>query len=165
MKDLSNTKLSLYDAFDKLIYSNSLSKISITDICELCSLNRKSFYYHFEDKYDIANSFFDYKFNDYLSNNIHNDYLFNLCCFLYDNKRKYKHLIEYTGQNSFYDHIRERIHAYFSESYAKIESFSVSFYADAITFSIKGWLCSASPLHFYEFYEKLIKCIRIDSAD
>ena len=31
------------------------SQISVSDICGKCEMNRKSFYYHFKDKYDLVN--------------------------------------------------------------------------------------------------------------
>lgn len=165
MKECKSTKLSLYNAFDSLICRYTMSKISITDICALCSLNRKSFYYYFEDKYDLANSFFDLEFTNYLSLQKDDNYFFNLCSFLYSNKRKYKHLLEFTGQNSFYDHLRERIQNYFCNSYSEIEPFGASFYADAVTFCIKEWICSSDTMNCDVFYKQLIKCIRIDCAD
>ena len=43
----------------------SFAKISISDLCEECGLNRKSFYYHFKDKYDLVNWIF---YVDFLTN-------------------------------------------------------------------------------------------------
>ena len=37
-------------------------KISVGDICERCDMNRKSFYYHFRDKYDLVNWIYDREF-------------------------------------------------------------------------------------------------------
>ena len=38
-------------------------KISVIDICEGCGMNRKSFYYHFKDKYDLRDKLIVYKAN------------------------------------------------------------------------------------------------------
>ena len=44
------------------INEQSFEKISVSDICERCGMNRKSFYYHFKDKYDLVNWIFDTEF-------------------------------------------------------------------------------------------------------
>ena len=59
MADSNSTKSALADAMKKLMVRKSFAKISISDLCEECGLNRKSFYYHFKDKYDLVNWIFD----------------------------------------------------------------------------------------------------------
>lgn len=44
-----NTKKSLSSSLKKLMDKKSLSKITVTDIVNDCGLNRKTFYYHFQD--------------------------------------------------------------------------------------------------------------------
>ena len=46
----------------KLMKEKPFAKISVIDICEGCGMNRKSFYYHFKDKYDLVNWNFLYGF-------------------------------------------------------------------------------------------------------
>ena len=58
MADSNSTKSALADAMKKLMVCKSFAKISISDLCEECGLNRKSFYYHFKDKYDLVNWIF-----------------------------------------------------------------------------------------------------------
>lgn len=55
LADSNITKQALSSAFKELLESRPFSKISIGDICEKCEMNRKSFYYHFKDKYDLVN--------------------------------------------------------------------------------------------------------------
>ncbi len=52
MKD-SNTKTQLANAFKKLAKEKSISKITVKDIITECNVNRKTFYYHFEDICDL----------------------------------------------------------------------------------------------------------------
>ena len=65
MADSNSTKSALADAMKKLMVCKSFAKISISDLCEECGLNRKSFYYHFKDKYDLVNWIF---YVDFLTN-------------------------------------------------------------------------------------------------
>lgn len=37
----------------ELLEEKSLDKISVTEICEKCEINRNTFYYHYEDIYDV----------------------------------------------------------------------------------------------------------------
>lgn len=53
MPDSNITKLALAKALKKLTHIKSFEKISISDITKECGLNRQTFYYHFEDKYEL----------------------------------------------------------------------------------------------------------------
>ncbi len=48
-----NTKKSLAEALKKLLLTNNLDHISITDIVTEAGVNRKTFYYHFSDIYEL----------------------------------------------------------------------------------------------------------------
>lgn len=161
------TRRAISEAFRELISEMPLSKISIGDICDRCDINRKSFYYHYRDKYDLANSCFDTDF-PYLakapSKEDDEKTLLLLCRYLYTNKAQYRRLFENEGQNSFYDHIRSELKVYFSYRLSDKSSFSSTFWADAVSFSIKEWICAKKPAHYDDFYRQLISCIRIDST-
>ncbi|MBE6350716.1 MAG: TetR family transcriptional regulator, partial [Spirochaetaceae bacterium] len=58
MSNSNITKQALANAFKELMFEKSFTRITINDICSKCSLNRKSFYYHFKDKYDLLNWIF-----------------------------------------------------------------------------------------------------------
>lgn len=47
------TKKKLAASLKKFMMSKSLNKITVTDIIKDCGVNRKTFYYHFEDIYDL----------------------------------------------------------------------------------------------------------------
>lgn len=44
-----NTKRTLAESFKSIIHTKPLSKITVTDIITDCGVNRKTFYYHFEN--------------------------------------------------------------------------------------------------------------------
>ena len=48
-----NTKQMLCDALIDLSAKKPFSKITVSEIVNLCELNRKTFYYHFTDIYDL----------------------------------------------------------------------------------------------------------------
>ena len=64
MADSNITKKALASALKELMETVPFSKISIGDICEKCDMNRKSFYYHFKDKYDLRDKLIVHKSNE-----------------------------------------------------------------------------------------------------
>lgn len=52
------TKKAIISAFLDLLEVESLDKITITDITEHCEINRKTFYYYYEDLYDLIEDIF-----------------------------------------------------------------------------------------------------------
>ncbi len=47
------TKMVIKDSFIELLMNKDISKITITEICELADLNRATFYAHYQDQYDL----------------------------------------------------------------------------------------------------------------
>lgn len=48
-----NTKKAFSTAFKNLLLKKPFSKITISELIRECNLNRKTFYYHFDDIYDL----------------------------------------------------------------------------------------------------------------
>ena len=55
MSDSTLTKRAIASALKELCRTKSFAKISIADITELCGLTRQTFYYHFQDKFELLN--------------------------------------------------------------------------------------------------------------
>ncbi|MEN3004694.1 TetR/AcrR family transcriptional regulator [Dehalobacterium formicoaceticum] len=53
------TKKAIIDAFVKLLNEKTLAKITVTEIITTCEISRNTFYYYFEDIYNLV----DYLFN------------------------------------------------------------------------------------------------------
>ena len=49
------TKKKISESFKNLMEVKNFENITVTDITDACGLNRLTFYYHFEDKYDLLN--------------------------------------------------------------------------------------------------------------
>ncbi|MCR4948899.1 MAG: TetR/AcrR family transcriptional regulator [Treponema sp.] len=49
----SETKILMANALKKLIKDRPFSKITVQDIVSECNINRNTFYYHFENNYDL----------------------------------------------------------------------------------------------------------------
>jgi len=48
-----NTKIMLAETLLSLLETKPISKITVSEIVNLCDINRKTFYYHFQDVYDL----------------------------------------------------------------------------------------------------------------
>lgn len=53
MSDSNITKKAIVEGFKELARTKPVSKISIADITNICGLNRQTFYYHFQDKFEL----------------------------------------------------------------------------------------------------------------
>lgn len=58
MSDSATTKNAIASGFKVLMEKKPFEKITVSDITSLCGLNRQTFYYHFQDKYDLLNWIF-----------------------------------------------------------------------------------------------------------
>lgn len=55
MSESKITKQAIARGFKTLLLKKDFSKISVSDIASQCGLNRQTFYYHFQDKYELLN--------------------------------------------------------------------------------------------------------------
>ena len=137
--DSNLTKRALAAAMKELMEQMPFSKISVSDIAEQCGMNRKSFYYHFKDKYDLVNWIFDMEYLQ-LSN---------------------RRALRIEGQNSFLEHCKEVLEPsikYFLASSleeAKYQQFCINFYADAFIAAFVRWLSDKDCVPPQEFVRML----------
>jgi probable dihydroxyacetone kinase regulator len=47
------TKRTLSETLKKILQEKSLDKVTVVDIVETSAINRQTFYYHFQDKYEL----------------------------------------------------------------------------------------------------------------
>lgn len=98
------TKHILADGLKELMQSLPLGSISVGDITKHCGISRNTFYYHFQDKYDLVNWIFYTevtpnvsKFDDLTK---WSDGLIELGKYMQKNKAFYIHALQVDGQNS-----------------------------------------------------------------
>lgn len=161
MPDSSITKRALAAALKQLMSEKPLQKISVGDVCETCSMNRKSFYYHFKDKYDLVNWIFYTEFVEQILGSPLDDsagFMLGICQYFYANRAFYVNALEHTGQNSFSDYFAEVMRPIITIHYTGVlddddaHDFFTTFYTDAFLAAIKRWLRDGSmpPERFVE---------------
>ncbi len=113
MSEAGKTKVYLAKTLKSMMSEIPFEQITVTMLCDRCGINRKSFYYHYKDKYDVINWIFDTEFREYAELGDTLNAVAKLeCCsrYLYDNRAFYSKALEIRGQNSFSEHFRETIY-------------------------------------------------------
>lgn len=164
MADSNITKKALARALKELMEEKPFEKINVGDICERCAMNRKSFYYHFKDKYDLVNWIFDTEFLAVASKESKEDLwklFYSICQYFYENRRFYRKALRITGQNSFSEHFRELLFpavvSRFRDvlSVDEVQEFQATFIADAVVMAFQRWLIDNGSMKPEEFIEQL----------
>lgn len=149
------TKRALAMALKELMEKLPFQKISVVDICDECGMNRKSFYYHFKDKYELVNWIF---FREFIVPHKDFDYeigwplLSELCDYFYENRTFYKNVMSVEGQNSFREYFTEIFSPIAAEYLKEIiphngyEALTTKYFVDAMLIAIITWLNSKDDL-------------------
>ena len=177
MADSNITKRALAAALRELMEEMSFDKIQIAQICERCDMNRKSFYYHFKDKYDLINWIFDTEFISfakesakYLPPNDRWELIERACEHFYADRAFYRKALLIKGQNSLSDHLREylfplikiRIVQLLNDDIA--DEFVVNFFTDAVLCAIERWLLDKQCMPPEAFVTKIKQIIQGGAA-
>ncbi|MDO4340958.1 MAG: TetR/AcrR family transcriptional regulator C-terminal domain-containing protein [Eubacteriales bacterium] len=171
MADSNITKRALAAALRELMEQMPFDKIQVGQICELCDMNRKSFYYHFKDKYDLLNWIFDVEFLTFVQRHSRAkkteqriESIRDMCHYFYENRDFYRKALKIQGQNSFSEHFREYImlliKSRFSELFGDREDdFELNFFTDAVVCAMERWLLDKECMPPDEFVDRLLQLI------
>lgn len=169
MADSNITKRALAGSLKEVMEEMPFSKISITDICDKCDMNRKSFYYHFRDKYDLVNWIYQTEFISVAKEKEYDniwEFIMDICLYLFNNADFYRKALQIEGQNSFFDYFTDILFAFVAEytesgRIAKTNfHYYVNFLVDAFTSSIRRWMLEKDLVPPEEFVPILRECIR-----
>lgn len=172
MADSSITKKALASALVNLMQTKDFQKISVAEICGKCNMNRKSFYYHFKDKYDLMNWVFDTQLREKTRNfRFASDWelMLRVADCVYENRRFYAKALAVHGQNSLNEHIRELAEPGIYEKLReimpgdRITSFHVNFFTDALLAAFYRWVCDDNCIPPEEFLD-MLKCCMVFSG-
>ncbi len=168
LPDSNITKKALAAALKSLMQTQAFEKISVGEICEVCELSRKSFYYHFKDKYDLVEWIFHTEFiTAVTSARVTDRWVFvrALCDYFYRERAFYAKLFHLTGQHSFRQYFSEylfqtiepflrpniSLEAQQNENYR----FFIPFISDAVFVAIFRWLDEGAQTPPGQFVHRL----------
>lgn len=173
MADSNLTKQAMATALKELMETEDFEKISVSDICERCHMNRKSFYYHFKDKYDLANWIFDTDFIhlsqqhslDIMNMSYSYEERWNgrlvVCKYFYENRNFYRKILRVEGQNSFSSYFRDFMYPIMEHRIlalvgsAEVPQMVLDFVVDGLMCVIERWLMDKNCITAEEFMGNL----------
>lgn len=171
MADSNITKRALATALRELMEEIPFDKIQVAHICERCDMNRKSFYYHFKDKYDLLNWIFDTEIITFIQGYSNNEIiekrvevLQDVCNYFYENRDFYRKALKIQGQNSFSEHFREYIMPLLKIRLTYLvedseDDFALNFFTDAVVCTMERWLLDKNCMPPDVFITKLLRLV------
>lgn len=169
------TKKLIAQSLKSLLRSKPLERITISDISDTCGMNRKTFYYHFRDVYDLIEWIFQeeaiQRIQEYTLRGDPQEALTFVLQFLSDNAQICRGLLQSMGR----DHLRLLLHKDVAQLFdafirqhsqnlsvsKEYKEFLACYYADAIVSSILTWFENGMR----ESPQKLIRFLVLTNED
>ena len=144
----SATKKVLAESLKELMLRRDFTDITVTDLCAAAEINRRTFYRHFTDKYQLVTWIYDKGFQKAIGDDEPGlfDLFGRVCTYLYADRAFYARALTFTGQNSFHDFLCARLqpylHADFSDLFPdpRTEAFMSGKMSDVVMDIIQNWL-------------------------
>lgn len=161
-KDLRiiRTQSFIIEAMKNLMKIKKFDKIKVKDITSEANINRSTFYYHFEDKYDLLNKILDNELKDLIQNynitNMNEDLkeygnegILHLLRYFYENAIFYNNAFEIEGWDALQKYFKKRINELFlmwikelsyNDKPSVSKEYLADFYTSAYTGIVIDWL-------------------------
>lgn len=175
MNDL--TKQAIAASLTKLLLDRPITRITVKDICADCDVNRQTFYYHFQDIYDLLFWIFKRNIVDFFrERNLNpmdlNGYVHALFDFCKSNARIVRHaynpanriLYETAFRDATEPILLHRIAQYENSHLVSKEDLNllISFYAFSASSLLFRWVESGMPDSFQASFAKY--CVLLDES-
>ncbi len=153
MSDSLITKKAMAEGMKELTKKKSFDKITVSDITEICGLNRQSFYYHFQDKYELVNWIFYNEIITIVTDNLTYencvDKVLQLLTKMKSEDYFYTNTLKASVKNEFEEYLNKVVSELFCDIIEKISkdstleddeiNFIANFYAFGMTGTIISW--------------------------
>ena len=167
--DADLTKQVFTKTFKKMLNDYPFSKITISKLCNTCNMNRTSFYYHFQDKYDMVCWIYDRDMAKICKDgfNDNREFVKAVATYFYDNRDFYRKVFTFTGDNPFSIHLKEQmrnvLNDYLLETICTDNNldFYRIFFEDAIICSVERWLNEDNCMLPEKYLSLIESCLHI----
>lgn len=175
MNDL--TKQAIGISLIKLLQDRPITQITVKDVCADCGLNRQTFYYHFQDIYDllfwiVQKDITAYYHAEKIAPANMSDYLYSLFGYCQEHSKLVRHAYNAANrvryETAFRDAseplLRRKIGSYENYNLVSEEDADllISFYAYSAAALFFRWLESGMPQSFREHFSKY--CMLLDES-
>lgn len=173
MSDSLITKRAIASALKQLCREKPFEKISIADITAACGLNRQTFYYHFQDKYELL-SWIYYtdnfaKIAEDITLENWNDKILEMLKIMASEKSFYGNTVK-ESEHTFESYLYEMAKTLFQEAIERLDehkklkaeekSFDAEFYAYGICGVIISWTERGMKMKPEDVTDRLISLVR-----
>ena len=151
----SATKKVLAESLKELMLRRDFADITVTEmvssralVCAAAEINRRTFYRHFTDKYQLVTWIYDKGFQKAIGDDEPGlfDLFGRVCTYLYADRAFYARALTFTGQNSFHDFLCARLRPYLQADFSDLfsdpqnEAFMSGKMSDVVMDIIQNWL-------------------------
>lgn len=163
------TKIAIIEAFIILLNKKPFEKITVKEIVDFCKVNRNTFYYYFDDKYDLLDTIFKIQARKFISvtttYNSWKEGFLETSKFIYTNKNAVINAYNGVGREEleryFYDVITPIMFSFVSNEARDINAnkedikFIADFYKYALVGMVLDWVSNGMKEDIAEMIEKL----------
>lgn len=156
MANVSITKAAIAETMKQLMQEMPFDKITTVDIVNRSGISRKTFYYHFKDKYDLVNWIFSVEIIDGIVEDTSleslTDCYLKLCRYIADNRVFCRNALNANGQNCptqyLYGYVDRQVRILCAEALQNRVlteddiRFLVEYYYSAFIGVLKAWINS-----------------------
>lgn len=172
MPGASRTKQILAASLKDLMRTMPLEKISVSDIVEHADIGRNTFYYHFQDKFDLVNWIFQTEstrfFTERATAENWTTALESIEDYLLENKEFYCNALAYYGQNSLQNYLFDtvsdlaiqQVRSMEQPEYRTLNADELRFVGDFIASATVGMVVRWAHQGMCEDPKKFSSCIR-----
>ncbi len=168
MSDSYITKKAIAHGFKELLKEKGFDKITIQDITRACGLNRQTFYYHFQDKYELVDWIFYNEAISLISEELTyenwNQKVLLLLHHMKEESHFYVNMLKISMESGFQEYLfrvtKELFGNLILQIYDQIETEEIEFIASFYAFGISGTIIFWARNGMKESPEELVSQLR-----
>ena len=169
---INTTKPAIQESFRRLLQIKSLDKITVRDIVSDCGLTRNTFYYHYEDIYDLFDDYLDTQMQKILENlpadGSWEDALEQLLVSIFDTPRTGRHIFFSKKQDTLRQYLNKLIASVLeryvmeNERDLQVDAHDRRLICDACSYALYGlleqWLTGPDAPRMQENLQRVTSC-------